>query len=400
MLHDEVLAADAGNVPIVLRLTKGNNLVGLPGLRLQQRDGHLADPLIRLRVVNVDLVDVRDQEGVHRRQVEAHGPFKDVVTNGHLVVVDVAPSVHIKGLLVGLVRDAVLDSRAEHHLVAAHEVEHHVFELGLESLQIDQVEVDVVVRRDLDSNVTLDVKDEASDVEGVILHPFLVLWIVFVRHDLEEQHCAGATSDQRLVVEQVHLAEIFVGHLLDFEVRWVACFNRESLSLSVEAIDNVIFGIVKTFVWEVHSIAVHLVLMEAAFVNGVLAVVVDEVVVHLVVVVKQLHRNTIVGNEAASDEWIWEARDRHRVVIEAEGGVDVEIFVLTLLLRPLHFVEDAETELAIVDEDDRVLVARRVLLDLLRPDIALFATADTFFESLLVRLEIVHADPEFAVISL
>jgi len=208
------------------------------------------------------------------------------VRNWDLIVVNIAPPVYVKCLLIGLVGDAVLDARTEHHLVATHEVKHDILERGLKRLLVDQVKVDVIVRGNLDSNIALDVKDEASDVKHVIFSPFLVVRIILFGHDLEEQDRARATSDQCLVVEQVHLAEIFVRHLLNFEVSRVVRFDCEGLSLSVEAIKYIVLRIIKTFVWEVHPIAIHLMLVEAALVDCMRAVVVGEVVVDLIVVVK------------------------------------------------------------------------------------------------------------------
>jgi hypothetical protein len=286
LFHDEVFATDAGDVSVILRLADRNDLVGLPCLSFEQRDWHFADSLVGFRVINEDFVDVGDQESVHRGQIQAHRAFKYLVRNWDLIVVNIAPPVYVKCLLIGLVGDAVLDARTEHHLVTTHEVKHDILERGLKRLLVDQVKVDVIVRGNLDSNIALDVKDEASDVKHVIFSPFLVVRIILFGHDLEEQDRARATSDQCLVVEQVHLAEIFVRHLLNFEVSRVVRFDCEGLSLSVEAIKYIVLRIIKTFVWEVHPIAIHLMLVEAALVDCMRAVVVGEVVVDLVVVVK------------------------------------------------------------------------------------------------------------------
>lgn len=72
LFHDEVFATDAGDVPIVTRLSESNDLIWLPRFRLQESDGHLTDSLVSLRVMNIDLVNVRHEECLHRWQVEAH----------------------------------------------------------------------------------------------------------------------------------------------------------------------------------------------------------------------------------------------------------------------------------------------------------------------------------------
>lgn len=140
--------------------------------------------------------------------------------------------------------------------------------------------------------------------------------------------------------------------------------------------------------------------MEATFVNGMQTVVVNEMVVHLIVIVEQLNGDAVVRDEAACDERVREALDWHGEVVQVYGGIDVKIFFLTDLLGPRLFREDSKTEVAVVDVDDGILDTERVLLNFLCSNIALFSATNFLLESLLVRLQIVHAHPEFTVISL
>ena len=171
---------------------------------------------------------------------------------------DVLAPIDVERSLVGLVSDAVLDSRPEHHLVAAHEVLHHVLELWLEGLRVDEVEVYLVVSSDLDSLVALDEVDEASYVQLLVLLPGLDVGVVLVSEDLEEEHSAGAPCDQSLVVDEVHLAQIHVCHSLELVVLSIVSVDRERLALAVERVDDVVFVVVEALVWKILLRALHL----------------------------------------------------------------------------------------------------------------------------------------------
>ena len=106
----------------------------------------------------------------------------------------ILPPVDIKGPLSGLVSNAILDLAPEHHLGAAHIIVHNVLQFRQEGLQVHQEKVNLVVCRYLDPHVALDVVDEASNVDGVVVYPLLSL-SQFVQNDLEEQDLAGASNN-------------------------------------------------------------------------------------------------------------------------------------------------------------------------------------------------------------
>lgn len=99
---------------------------------------------------------------------------------------DVFPSVNVERPLVGLVGNTILDFGAKHHLVAAHEVVHDVFERWLEGLWVDEVEVNELVSGNLDPLVSFDEIDETSDLKLVVLFPLLFVWILFILEYFEE----------------------------------------------------------------------------------------------------------------------------------------------------------------------------------------------------------------------
>ena len=96
--------------------------------------------------------------------------------------------VHFKASLIGLVGNAVPHSTSKHHLIAAHEVVHDIFQRWHLRNRVNQVEVDLLVHGDLDSDVALDEVDEAFLVESIVLlprHPLgnLIL-LSFEKHNL------------------------------------------------------------------------------------------------------------------------------------------------------------------------------------------------------------------------
>ena len=79
---------------------------------------------------------------------------------------------YLEALLVGSVGDTVLYFAAEHHHGAVHVVVNHVFELWKEGVFVYQVEVDVVVSGNLNSNVPLSERNKACQLESVVQLPF------------------------------------------------------------------------------------------------------------------------------------------------------------------------------------------------------------------------------------
>lgn len=162
-------------------------------------------------------------------------------------------SVDSKGFLVSLVGNTISDSGTEHHLVAAHEVEHDVLEGWLESLWVNQIEVHLIIGGDLDPFVSFDEVDEASHVDLVVLLPLLghILVLVFFLDDLEKHNFTGGSGNKCLVVKKIHLTEVHVSHLLELDGLGVISIDCESLALSVERVDHVLIRVVETLVREV-----------------------------------------------------------------------------------------------------------------------------------------------------
>lgn len=71
-------------------------------------------------------------------------------------------AVDIKTLLIGFVSYTISDFGTEHHLITVHVVRHNIFQYGFEGVFVDQIEVDFVVRGNLNSDIALDIIDKTT----------------------------------------------------------------------------------------------------------------------------------------------------------------------------------------------------------------------------------------------
>jgi len=91
--------------------------------------------------------------------------------------------------------------------------------------------------------------------------------------------------------------------------------------------------------------------------------------------------------------------DRHGVVVDTEGRVDVELLGFGLLGGSSFLTEDSDVEFTVVSINVSILVTSVVLLDLFASDVVVRVTSDLFIKGLLVSFKIVHSYPEFSVIT-
>ena len=80
-----------------------------------------------------------------------------------------------KTFLVHFVRDAIFDPFSNHHLAAAHKIVHYVFQSGFESVQVYQIEVNVVLSRYLEPVSVLNVVNGPSDFDRMDKLPLQLL---------------------------------------------------------------------------------------------------------------------------------------------------------------------------------------------------------------------------------
>lgn len=126
----------------------------------------------------------------------------------------------------------------------------------------------------------------------------------------------------------------------------------------------------------------------------------DEVVVRPRVVVEEVDEDLLVVNERAGDERVLEVRVGHRVAVNVQLFVDVQLGPFDIFRGSRGLAEDAQLEKAVVEVDASELGAAGVLLDLLDLDVLVGEPADLLLKGQLVRVQIVHLDETLAIILL
>ena len=100
---------------------------------------------------------------------------------------------------------------------AIHVVVHNILHLRLKRLLVNQIKVNVVFSGDLDPDIALNEVNEAPNIDLVVLFPGPGL-VNFVIDLFEEQDLRGRPNDQCFSVDQNHLIQVFVYHLLKSEI--------------------------------------------------------------------------------------------------------------------------------------------------------------------------------------
>lgn len=165
-------------------------------------------------------------------------------------VVHVFPLVYIEAFLVGLVSYAISNSPTKHALGTLHVVVHYVLKVWLKSFFVNQIEVDVVLSGNLDSDITSDEEDKTSDFNGVILDP-TTCFSDFIKFLLEEKNKARRSDDQSLSIYENHLTEFIITHLFVSKSLQLIWIDSESLTLSIENIDLILFLTIEALLWEI-----------------------------------------------------------------------------------------------------------------------------------------------------
>jgi len=102
----------------------------------------------------------------------------------------------------------------------------------------------------LNPNVALRERYEASKGEHVILRPHGLLFH-FLPLLLKEEYLGAASGDQDLIVDEIHLPQVHVGHGVSDVFGEVVGVNVYVLALSIKAIDLLELFIIKALVGEV-----------------------------------------------------------------------------------------------------------------------------------------------------
>lgn len=90
--------------------------------------------------------------------------------------------------------------------------------------------------------------------------------------------------------------------------------------------------------------------------------------------------------------------DRHGVVVNTNGSIDVKLFSQGYFSSSLLLGEHSQCEFAVIDVDDSIFHSGVILLDLLESNVVVRVSTKLFIESLLVGLKIVHSYPNLGVV--
>lgn len=137
----------------------------------------------------MELVEVRNDEQVFGLDLLDVRLTVVVLADDRFKGVLVLSAIDVEVRLVLLVGDAVVHLGPEHHLVALHEVVHHVLHLRNQGLGVNQVEIDQLVGGQLEPLVALDVVDEPPLV-NLVVHLPSVSFASFVIEELVKQNFA------------------------------------------------------------------------------------------------------------------------------------------------------------------------------------------------------------------
>ena len=114
-------------------------------------------------------------------------------------------------------------------------------------------------------------------------------------------------------------------------------WNLEGFTLAIEDINLVHVRIIKALVWKVLVIGIQFGLLMSS--DFSLLDIVEEVMVRQRVVVKQAAEDHIVVYETLNYVWIREVLIRHRVVVDFQLIVDVELIFIDLFLASVVLTE-------------------------------------------------------------
>lgn len=152
------------------------------------------------------------------------------IVDRHFEIVIVLASVYLEAWLVDLKRDAIADTSTKHQLRALHEVVHYVLKLRHEGLFVDEIKVDALSSSYLNSDVAFDEEDLTTEVvkcEVVVPQACFLI-------DFEEEDAVGASDDEGLIVDQIHISQVVLGDLFLRYVVWLSSCGSDELALPVK----------------------------------------------------------------------------------------------------------------------------------------------------------------------
>ena len=152
------------------------------------------------------------------------------------------PLVNGEAWLVCLESDTVPDLSTKKHPWALHKVVHDVLEFWHQSFLVDKVEVNLLISRNLEPNITFNEIDCTSCFwDVIILVPVVCFWV-----NLIQWYWTWWPGDECLVKQQKHVSQVIVGNLLTSPLGHVIWINCISVTLSVENVDLIHYSTVES----------------------------------------------------------------------------------------------------------------------------------------------------------
>jgi hypothetical protein len=135
---------------------------------------------------------------------------------------------------------------------------HHILENWSVLCVVDQVEEDLLICGNVNSNVTFDKVKKTFVLKLVILCPIPFLSFLII-NSLEEKNVTRTSADKTCFLDQEHGSKINISDLfclglyslISFSAFDLLDFNPVGLTLSVEGVDFLLSLIPETFVWEI-----------------------------------------------------------------------------------------------------------------------------------------------------
>tara|TARA_B110000285_G_scaffold223807_1_gene279828 strand:- start:224 stop:622 length:399 start_codon:yes stop_codon:yes gene_type:complete len=110
---------------------------------------------------------------------------------------------------IDIICNRITNIATENNIVASHVVIHYVLQLRLELFVVDEVEIDLVVRADVHTDVATHKEDHTFVVEGVVEFPVRFVF-TFVEIAFVEVYLLRALGDEGLFLDEVHFSKTFV----------------------------------------------------------------------------------------------------------------------------------------------------------------------------------------------
>lgn len=135
------------------------------------------------------------------------------------------------------------------------------------------------------------------------------------------------------------------------------------MTLAIETVNYVLVRVIETLHWEIPGVTSHNVAYEIPY-HLMLFKIPNEMIVSLVVIVKEGYENARVADETTRDERVLEIRDRYRIVVDPKELIDLQLIILDLPWGPEFEAERPNPEKPIVHVGGSEVLSGKVLLNL------------------------------------